>query len=55
LLAVLPVGKDNPPGHPAAEVLARLEEVGARVLRTDERGTVEVITDGARLWVRTQR
>lgn len=55
LLAVLPVGKDNPHSHPAAEALARLEEVGARVLRTDERGTIEVITDGARLWVRTQR
>ncbi|MCC7354675.1 MAG: ComEC/Rec2 family competence protein [Anaerolineae bacterium] len=55
LLAVISTGKDNPHGHPAAEVLERLEGVGAQVLRTDERGTVEVITDGARLWVRTRQ
>jgi competence protein ComEC len=55
LIAVLPVGQDNPHGHPAATVLERLAEGGALLLRTDERGTIEVITDGVRLWVRTQR
>jgi len=24
-----------------------------RVLRTDERGTIEVVTDGERIWIRT--
>ena len=36
-LAVVSVGAGNTYGHPAASTLARLEEVGARVLRTDPR------------------
>lgn len=55
LLAIIPVGRDNLHGHPAAEVLERLEGIGAQVLRTDERGTIEVTTDGTRLWVRTEK
>ena len=52
-LTVISVGQDNCFGHPAPEVLARL--AGFTVLRTDERGNVEVTTDGQRLWVKTQR
>jgi len=54
-LAVVSVGAGNWFGHPSAEVLARLEGLGVPVLRTDLRGTVEVITDGQNLWVRTAR
>jgi competence protein ComEC len=52
-LVVISVGQDNHFGHPAPEVLARLSAY--TVLRTDERGNVEVITDGQQLWVKTQR
>ncbi len=52
-LAIVSVGQDNRFGHPSAEVLARL--AAYTVLRTDERGSVEVITDGQRLWVEAQR
>ncbi|MHB0876482.1 MAG: DNA internalization-related competence protein ComEC/Rec2 [Anaerolineae bacterium] len=45
-LAVISVG-DNRYGHPAAEVLMRLEAAGTRVLRTDQAGTVELLTDGS--------
>ncbi len=45
-LAVISVGKDNGYGHPAAEVLDRLEAAGARVLRTDELGTIILTSDG---------
>ncbi|MFH1663037.1 MAG: DNA internalization-related competence protein ComEC/Rec2 [Chloroflexota bacterium] len=43
-------------GHPSDEVLNRLEaELGAEnIYRTDEDGTVEFITDGEKLWVRTE-
>jgi competence protein ComEC len=51
-LAVVSVGQDNRFGHPSSEVLARLRPY--TVLRTDEQGNVEVITDGQRLWVETQ-
>ncbi|RLC70039.1 MAG: DNA internalization-related competence protein ComEC/Rec2 [Chloroflexi bacterium] len=52
-LVVISVGADNRFGHPSPEVLDRL--AGRTVLRTDERGTIEVVTDGTRLWVRTER
>lgn len=48
-LAVISVGEDNPFGHPREEVLDRLR--GKIVLRTDEQGTIELITDGERLWL----
>jgi competence protein ComEC len=54
--AAISVGAENLAGHPAQEVLERLaEESGAIVLRTDEDGTIEFITDGRQVWVRTER
>ncbi|MFA9446561.1 ComEC/Rec2 family competence protein [Egicoccus sp. AB-alg6-2] len=41
-VAVIGVGADNDYGHPSPAVLRVLEEVGARVHRTDRDGTVEV-------------
>jgi competence protein ComEC len=54
-LAVISVG-DNPFGHPGDEVVKRLEQrLGSEnILRTDEEGTIELITDGQRLWVKTK-
>ena len=56
-IAVISAGTDNPYGHPAPEVLRRLEEaVGTEnVYRTDAHGTVEVVSDGARFWVNKER
>jgi competence protein ComEC len=47
---VVPVGERNNCGHPHEEVLERAADIGAAVLRTDELGTIEVITDGEQLW-----
>jgi len=54
-VAVISVGADNTFGHPSPEVMERLiDRLGEdNVYRTDEDGTVELITDGDRLWVRT--
>lgn len=49
-LALIMVGRDNRFGHPTSDTLMRLDRVGARVLRTDELGTVELVTDGERVW-----
>jgi competence protein ComEC len=49
-LAVASVGKNNRYKHPAPEVIATLESVGARVWRTDEQGTLVIITDGQEYW-----
>ena len=52
-LVVISVGADNRFGHPSPQALERLEElVGQeRILRTDQRGTIEVVTDGERIWI----
>jgi competence protein ComEC len=47
-LALISAGRRNPYGHPAPEVLDRLERAGARVLRTDRDGqiVVRLLPDG---------
>lgn len=50
-LAVISVGADNLYGHPSADVIAGLDRVGARIMRTDESGTIVVRTDGTRITV----
>ena len=45
-LAAIPVGRDNPYGHPHREVMQRLREHEIRIFRTDVDGTVIIQTDG---------
>lgn len=52
--AVVSVGKKNTYGHPAPEVLERLRNVGAGVLRTDELGSIEFEIEGDKLVIRAQ-
>jgi len=54
-VAVICVGADNPFGHPSGDVMNRLiDRLGEdSVYRTDEDATIEFITDGESLWVRT--
>lgn len=51
-LVVISVG-ENKFGHPSPETLAKLSSL--TTLRTDEEGTIEVVTDGERYWVVTER
>lgn len=44
-LAMISVGKRNRYGHPAPEVLARLEAAGAEIRRTDVEGSLRVVVD----------
>lgn len=48
-LAVISVGADNIYGHPSADVIASLGRAGARTMRTDESGTIVVVSDGKRI------
>jgi hypothetical protein len=50
-IAVISSGEENPYGHPSPELLQRLEQSGARILRTDRDGTVQVLTNGQDLRV----
>jgi len=56
-VTVISVGANNRFGHPSSEVVERLEErLGrAKVYLTSENGTIEFVTDGERLWVKTQK
>jgi len=53
-LAIISVG-ENSFGHPTDEVLDQLESRQIRVLRTDENGTIEIITDGEKWWVKKEK
>lgn len=54
-VVVISAGADNRFGHPHPGVLQRVADVGAIILRTDELGTIEVITDGQVMWWQTTR
>jgi competence protein ComEC len=54
-LAIISCGRGNRFGHPAPEVLRRLEAIGATVLRTDLDGQITIETDGRSLRVTTFR
>jgi competence protein ComEC len=56
-IAVISVGADNRFGHPGVSVIERLEGLVGEgsVYLTSESGTVELITDGERLWLRTEK
>ncbi len=50
-ITVAEVGERNNFGHPNGDIVKRYEMVGSVVRRTDEDGTVEVVSDGNRWWV----
>ncbi len=52
-VSLISVADGNPHGHPAPEVLQRLD--GSLIYRTDERGDITISTDGVRMWVDTDR
>jgi competence protein ComEC len=52
-LAVIQVGAGNRFGQPQPDVLQRL--AASRVLRTDQSGRIEVISDDEKLWLKTER
>lgn len=54
-LAILSVDAGNRLGLPHAETLARLETSGAQLYRTDQQGTIYLVTDGSLMWVRAAR
>jgi competence protein ComEC len=50
--AVISAGKNNKYGHPDQSVITRLKQAGINIWRTDEQGTLELITDGESYWWR---
>lgn len=54
-VAAIEVGVNNTYGHPTAETLARLTSIVAKIFRTDQNGTVEVLADNQKLKVYTEK
>jgi competence protein ComEC len=50
-MAIISTGEENPYGHPSPALLARLQDAGVSVYRTDRDGAVRVVTDGESLTV----
>ncbi len=48
--AVFSLGKNNRFGHPSPEVLSRYDLFRSLVLRTDLLGSIELLSDGDRVW-----
>jgi competence protein ComEC len=53
--AVISVGLENSYGHPNREVIERLREHHAMVLRTDQDGLISIRSDGRRLFLEINR
>ncbi len=54
-LAVIQVGAENSFGHPHPDILKRLAEARVEILRTDQHGRIEVISDGRTLQIKSIR
>lgn len=52
--AIIEVGK-NTYGHPTPETMQRLDDIGAKTLRTDQKGDITVISNGNNLIINTQK
>jgi len=52
-VVVISNGRGNSYGHPVPYVLDRYRNAGSKILRTDQDGQVEVVTDGRTLELRT--
>jgi competence protein ComEC len=49
-IVIISVGAGNRYKHPHPAMLQRAQEIGATVLRTDELGTIELISNGREVW-----
>lgn len=54
-LAVISVGKHNLYGHPTPKALSLLSDIGARIFRTDQNGTVQLVSDGKTWSIKTEK
>jgi competence protein ComEC len=52
--AIVSAGKGNSYGHPHAEVVENVQEVGSRLLSTAEVGRVTFFSDGQKVWLKEQ-
>jgi competence protein ComEC len=54
-MSLISCGKNNHYGHPHKQTLSHLEQMGARILRTDLEGTLEILTNGETYWKKGEK
>lgn len=54
-VTIAEVGARNKYGHPTPEIISRLASIKSKIFRTDQNGTVEIVSDGQKLKVFTER
>jgi competence protein ComEC len=52
---VISVGKRNTYGHPGEKLLKNLSIIDTKIFRTDQNGTVEIVSDGKKWYTSTER
>ena len=53
--AVICVGEGNTYGHPKDSIIKRWEKIGAKILRTDNDGSITITSDGENISVKTEK
>ena len=53
--AVISVGEFNNYNHPHRDIVKRYEKMGTEIYRTDEMGTISVVSNGVDIEIKTQR
>ena len=54
-IALISCGLDNRYGHPGEETMSRLNRIGAQIYRTDQLGTITVISDGQQISIKSEK
>ena len=54
-ISVISAGEKNRYGHPNKLLLDMLQNAGTKVFRTDQQGSVEIVSDGTNWYTRTER
>jgi len=52
-ISLISVGKNNSYGHPDASVINRLKKMKSHIIRTDEKGAINVIINAGKMYVET--
>jgi len=54
-MALISCGLNNKFGHPSPEVLSNFQSIDAQILRTDHLGTIEVLSNGQKFWLKNKK
>lgn len=52
-MAIISVGKNNNYGHPSSNIIKMLQDLGIKIERTDEKGTIEIVSGGEGYTIRS--